>query len=68
MGTLNGTDNALFPCQVFKCLHSFIVGDGYILCTSYVMQIGMFGADARVIQTCGNGDTGVICPLSFWQK
>ena len=58
MGTLNGTDDSLGSCQIFKSIHCFIIRDGHILRSADVMQISMLRSDAGIIQSCGNGIYG----------
>ena len=58
MGTLNGTDDSLGSCQIFKSIHCLIIRDGHILCSADVMQISMLRSDAGIIQSCGNGIYG----------
>ena len=58
MGTLDGADDSLGSCQIFKSIHCFIIRDGHILRSADVMQISMLRSDAGIIQSCGNGIYG----------
>ena len=58
MGTLNGADDPLGSCQIFKSIHCFIIRDGHLLRSADVMQISMLRSDAGIIQSCRNGIYG----------
>ena len=58
MGTLNGADDSLGSCQIFKSIHCLIIRDGHILRSADVMQISMLRSDAGIIQSCRNGIYG----------
>ena len=58
MGTLNGADNSLGSCQIFKSIYRFIIRNGDILRSADVMQISMLRSDTGIIQSCGNGIYG----------
>ena len=55
MGGLDGRDDALGAGQIFKGVHSFIVGDGDIFRAADVMEPCVLRADAGIVQTGGNG-------------
>ena len=58
MGGLDGGDDALHPCQILKGVHSLVVGDGHILRTTHVVEVGVLGANAGIVQTCTDGVHG----------
>ncbi|CAM5639734.1 hypothetical protein SAURM35S_06328 [Streptomyces aurantiogriseus] len=51
MGALDRRDDALGARQQAQGLHRRVVGDGAVLAATAVAQVGVLGADARVVQT-----------------
>ena len=58
MGTLDGADDSLGSCQIFKSIHCFIIRDGHILRSADVMQLSLLRPDTGILQSCGNGIYG----------
>ena len=52
MGTLNGTDDSLGSCQIFKSIDCLIICDRNIFCPSNIMKMRMFRTYTRIIKSC----------------
>ena len=49
VGGLDGGNDALGAGQVFKGVHSLVIGDGDVLGPADVIQVGVLRADAGVV-------------------
>ena len=55
MRRLQGRDDALEPRHELEGLESLRIGHGVVLCAPGVLEVGVLGADARVVQARADG-------------
>ena len=68
VGALQGRQDALEPPQPMKRVERRQVGDRVICDSARVVQLGMFGTDARIIQTGRNECAGATWPSASCRR
>ncbi len=63
MGRLDGGDDPLGFGQILKGLDGLVVGDGDVLRAARVVQHGVLGAHARIVEACRNRVDGRNLPV-----